>query len=332
MYCPYCGSTHDDETVATSIEHVIPYALGGSDDLTIVTCDRSNNTLGSEVDAPFIDFFPVRCKRFFLGLASAKGNEPTLDLGGTGWIGGEEVPVSRLISADHDELKIAKPRIVKAPNPDGSERWDVSGDPALVRGIVEGKLRKQMKLGKTTTLHDGTTLRLEDLDKLCAENEAVTQDPSVLKTIAFDRLVPIRFFSKLALAMGHLHFGEAFSRSVTAERLRRHMTVTRPEDVGRLGVIWPETHSIRTLQVIARKDHHVIAIMDAEPPVLLVSLFGELDAFIHLGEAPEGRLPTASVEGTVWLLELPSRKLSRFKMTDWLRECRKHFASAAQQP
>ena len=77
MYCPYCGTTHDDETVIRSIEHVIPYGLGGSDDLTIITCDRSNNTLGSDVDAPFMDFFPVQCSRFFLGLKSVKGNEPT---------------------------------------------------------------------------------------------------------------------------------------------------------------------------------------------------------------------------------------------------------------
>src|ERR1700733_15409182 len=69
MYCPYCGITHD-ETIVASIEHVLPYALGGSNDLTITACKWSNNTLGSDVDAPFMDFFPVRSDRFFFGLKS----------------------------------------------------------------------------------------------------------------------------------------------------------------------------------------------------------------------------------------------------------------------
>jgi hypothetical protein len=321
MYCPYCGITHDDATVVTSVEHIIPYGLGGSDDLTIITCDRSNNTLGSDVDAPFMDFFPVRSKRFFLGLKSTKGNEPTLDLGGTGWIDGNEAPISYLISSDSKELKIAEPKIVKTRKSEGSEHWQVSGDPAKVREIIEGKLRKQMKLGKTMTLQDGSPLRLEDLDKLFAENETVKQNPSVLKTIPFDYLMPIRFFSKLALAMGYLHFGETFSRSSVGETLRRHMTVEKWEDVRLPGAVWPETDSVKCiLQVIAKEDHHVIAIMDGEPPALLVSLFGEYGAFLPFGDLAEGRYPITSGEGRVWRIQLPDRKLSRLTMSALIAE------------
>lgn len=314
MYCPYCGITHDDPTTVPTIEHVIPYGLGGSDDLTITTCASSNNTLGSEVDAPFMDFFPVRSNRFFLGLESTKGNQPTLDLSGTGWINGKEVPISYLISADCKELKIAKPTIVKTPRADGDEQWHVSGDPAKVREVIEGKLRKQMALGKTLTLQDGSTLRLEDLDKL--QNETVTQDPSVLMTIPFNYLLPIRFFSKLALAMGHLHFGETFSRSKAGDTFRRHMTIEKREDVRLRGYVWPETESVKELlKVIAKKSHHVIAIIDGEPPSLLVSLFGEYDAFLALGELAEGQYPTTSGEGRVWRIELPNRKLSTLTMS-----------------
>lgn len=332
MYCPYCGVTHGDATVAASIEHVIPYGLGGSNDLTIVTCDRSNNTLGSDVDAPFMDFFPVRSKRFFLGLESAKENEPTLDLGGTGWFDGNEVPISCLISADSNDLQIAKPKIVKTPNSDGSVHWQVSGDPAKVREIIEGKLRKQMKRGKTMTLQDGSTLRSEDLDKLFAENETVQQNPSVLITIPFDYLMPIRFFSKLALAMGYLHFGETFSRSSVGETLRRHMTVERWEDVRLPGAVWPETDSVKCmLQVIAKEDHHVIAIMDGMPPALLVSLFGEYGAFLPMGELAEGRYPTTSGEGTVWRVDLPDRKVSKLTMSALIAERSKETRRRARE-
>ena len=321
MYCPYCGTPHDDATVVTSIEHVIPYGIGGSDDLTIITCDLSNNTLGSNVDAPFMDFFPVRSKRFFLGLESAKGNKPTLDLGGAGWIDGKEVPISYLISGDSKELKVEDPKIVRTPMPDGSELWQVSGDPAKVREIMEGKLRKQMKLGKTMMLQDGSTLRLEDLNKLFAENHTVTHNPSIFKTITFDYLMPIRFFSKLALAMGYLHFGQTFSRSSVGETLRRHMTIERWEDARLPGAVWPETGSIKhLLQLVAKDDHHVITIMDGEPPVMIVSLFGEYGAFLPLGVLVEGRYPSTFGEGTVWRIELPSRKLSRLTMSALIAE------------
>jgi hypothetical protein len=70
---------------------------------------------------------PVKSEQFFLGLESTKGNQPTLDLGGTGWIDGTEVPISYLISADIKEPKITQPSIVKTKNPDGSERWQIIG-------------------------------------------------------------------------------------------------------------------------------------------------------------------------------------------------------------
>jgi hypothetical protein len=73
------------------------------------------------------------------------------------------------------------------------------------------------------TLEDGSLLRLEDLDRLFTDRMTTVVNPSVVKTIQHDYLVYIRFFNKVALAMGHLHFGEAFSRSETGDRLRRNI-------------------------------------------------------------------------------------------------------------
>lgn len=138
MYCPYCGVDHD-ATVVESVEHIIPYGLGGSDALTILTCDKANNDLGSSVDAPFMDFFPIQAKRFFLGLESTKGNAPVLDLGGTGWIDGRETPISYLITGESKELKVGKPTVVKTPGENGQERWKVSGDPGEGDGDSQGQ-------------------------------------------------------------------------------------------------------------------------------------------------------------------------------------------------
>ena len=58
----------------------------------------------------------MRVNRFFLGLESTKGNQPTIDLGGKGWINGKEVPISYSISADSKDFKIAEPRLLKDAN------------------------------------------------------------------------------------------------------------------------------------------------------------------------------------------------------------------------
>ncbi len=143
-------------------------------------------------------------------------------------------------------------------------------------------------------------------------------------TISPDHLTFIRFFTKLAWAMGQLHFGETFSRSATGASLRRQMTAEGLRDVTLRGHFWPETHSVNhILSRFAETDRHVIAIMDTEPPILVVSLFGEYDAFLPLGELNEGTNLTAAREGTVWRIEMPSRRLSRLTLGDFVAErCR----------
>jgi len=48
-FCDYCGTEHDEATQVSS-EHVIPYAIGGSNDVTITVCEESNNNrLGGQV-------------------------------------------------------------------------------------------------------------------------------------------------------------------------------------------------------------------------------------------------------------------------------------------
>ena len=317
IYCVYCGLLHDPG-IEMSLEHVIPFALGGSDKLTIVTCKRGNNDLGSAVDAPFIDFFQVSTRRFFLGLESTSGNEPSVDLGGKGWIAGREVPLSHLITEKSRKPKIAKPTIVKKQT-DGSEEWQISGDPRMVAEILQGKLRKQTMLGKTITLKSGKMLTLEGIEQLIAETTRETSDLSVVKTLQFDYFVSIRFFCKLALAMGQLHFGRTFSSSTYAERLRRAMRAKSIDDVDLPGAaVWPETTTIKPLlQQFAKPNEHTLVILDGTPPILIVSLFGEFDAVLPTGELSTVGPPAVTGVGTVWRVELPSRKLTASSVAEY---------------
>lgn len=307
MYCVYCNNDHDESSMTK--EHVIPYALGGSDSLTIRTCARQNNDLGRDVDATFLNLFTVRSKRFFLGLESTSGNPPTLDLSGVTWINGKETPISYLIRGDKSDLKLSRPSIERTSAGE-SEQWQVSGDPAAVRKILEGKIRKQSSLGKTVTLSDGSILRVEDLDKLFEERVTTTQNPSILKQVQIDLLVPLRFFSKLALATGYLHFGEPFGKSAIGSLLRSHMSLKNFGDTRLRGAIWPMTDSIRgALEVLGSDNEHTLLILEGDPPVFVANLFGDHGALITLGDpssSPEFRMDT----GKAWRVELPSRKLT----------------------
>lgn len=100
------------------------------------------------------------------------------------------------------------------------------------------------------------------------------------------------------------------------------MRVKSWEDVRLRGAaIWPETEPVKhLLQLIAKEDQYVIAILDGTPPLLLVSLFGEFGALIPLGEFPEGRYPMPSGEGSVWRIELPSRRLTKLSMGELIAE------------
>ncbi len=317
MYCPYCGVDHDDATVVRSEEHIIPYGLGGSDALTMITCDTANNDLGSSVDAPFMDFFPIQAKRFFLGLESTKGSAPVLDLGGTGWIDGKETPISYRITGDSKELKVAKPSVVKTPGENGQEHWQVSGDPAKVMEILKGKVRKQMAAGKTVTLEDGTLLTLDNIGQILAARTTTTINPSVLKKLDYDHLISIRFFSKLALAMGHLYLGETFSRSAHADVLRHNMNAETMDEVTEVGRMWPQTEQVQaSLDLFAKPDSHTVAIMDGDMPLLLVSLFGEIGATIRLAPAPSDGKLKFSDKGKVWRIALPSRELTTFSILE----------------
>lgn len=130
MYCTYCGLDYDKDVKQTE-EHIVPFALEGSNSFTIPVCHSCNRNLGSEVDAPFLDFFPIRSKRFFLGLESTSGNEPSIDLGGIGWIDGRQVRISYIVQGEAKRLKIAEPTIVRKPNADGTERWHVRDVPSV---------------------------------------------------------------------------------------------------------------------------------------------------------------------------------------------------------
>ncbi len=309
MFCVYCGTDHD-EAVRFSDEDVIPYAIGGTRSLTIRVCERSNNTLGGEVDKPFIEYFAVRAHRFLWGLVGTDGTEPTLDLGGKSFIGDREVKVTTKLGKNRKQLKIG-PKVTRTTLQEG-QRLHITGEPTDVRKITEGTLKSQKAKGKWVKNAEGKIVELEDLDDLlgaCTIQEI--RNPCVVKTIEFDYLWSVRFFAKLALATGHYILGEDFSRSGRAAALRRAMSAKCQEEAVIPGVaVWPETGVAE--HILARfrsEDSHVLAVRLGVPMIFFASLFGVFDAMIILRGLEPGELPIASTQGRILEVKLPSRRL-----------------------
>jgi hypothetical protein len=316
MFCAYCG-TDDDESAFTP-EHIVPYAIGGADQFTIPACGESNNRLGGLVDKPFVEMFVVRSKRFFLGLRGTDGTEPTLDFSGTTTLNGEEAKVRYRIDADRTKHLMIEPSVTRVPIADG-ERWSVRGDPVRGREILRGIFSKAKAEGKKMKTAEGKVLEIDGIDALLATCGVEHVNPSILKTINFDLTVSTRFFAKLALATGHYVLGENFSRSERANFLRGIMYAQNSEAMELPGAhIWPRTEASKPfLTLFAKPNVHVLGVLDTGP-TFIANLFGDIDAIIPLKDCSPEHMPKVSYHGTVFEIELPSRKFKRLSLDEYV--------------
>ncbi len=322
MFCAYCGKGHD-ESVAFTPEHVVPYAVGGSDAFTIRVCKASNNRLGGSVDKPFAENFVVRSQRFFLGLSGTDGTPPTLDLSGKKQINGKQVDFKYLIHKDGREvLKIASPTVTITAAA-GREYWAVSGDPADVRRVLMGKLERLTKKGKQMRDAEGRALGPDELEAYIAAGDVQTLNPGILKTIHFDHAAFTRFFAKLALATGHYVLGESFSRSARAEVLRKAIHPENATETTFSGAhVWPcLSEGVQRLLAPFRqenKNSHILGILRNESPIFVASLFGGIGAAIPLGDFEKMSVSAARPSGRIFRIELPSRKFHDDALEEYL--------------
>ena len=319
MFCPYCGTDHDEPT-RMSLEHLVPHAMGGAREFTINVCEASNNEFGGRIDRPLIEFFPIRSARFFLGLKGTDGTEPTLDLGGITYVQGREVPLKNVISQQSKDMRLTGRVIERIPNEDGIEYWKLMGSPEAIGKALAGKIQDQASKGKWVKDHKGELVTLENLDQLLTESMETIQNPCVLKRIDFDYLWTWRFFAKLALGVGHYVLGAKFSLSARAAQLRKVMHAETMEEITLPGaVIFPDTYSLPPqFANFKTQNVHTLTVCHSRPRLLMVSLFGWLDACISLDDIPvaEGMVPG---EMEIFEITLPDRRFSKYAFYEYMR-------------
>jgi len=321
MFCPYCAIDHDQAT-HMSLEHLVPYAMGGASEFTINVCEVSNNEFGGSIDRPLIEFFPIRSARFFLGLKGTDGTEPTLNLGGITYIRGREFPLKNVISPEGKDMRLTGRIIERTANEVDGESWKLIGNPKAIRKAIAGKIQDQASKGKWVMDDKGRFVTLENLDQLLAESMQTIQNPSVLQRIDFDYLWTWRFFSKLALGVGHYIFGQEFSLSARAAQFRTVMRAeTLEEAILPRAVVFPETHSLPPqFARLKTQDVHTLTVCHGRPRLLVVSLFGWLDACVSLDDidASEDMIPG---EMDVFEITLPDRRFSKYTIYEYMRLC-----------
>ncbi|NKC11718.1 MAG: hypothetical protein GKR94_05795 [Gammaproteobacteria bacterium] len=201
----------------STVEHIVPYALGGSDAFVIRYCSKqANNDFGRDIDAPFMALPLVGFSRYSLGLKGRSGQVP--DIVFNGECVELETPCKVVFPFR------GEPYANFGVSPSGSlESGKIcfSGSEERLRLAVKGLIKKATVKGFSLQSHTySPILTIED-----AFSEAKTESGETLHfRLHFgyeDFFVPwAKGIVKIALGFGAFALGETWAFSPAADALR----------------------------------------------------------------------------------------------------------------
>lgn len=274
MQCIYCrnnlvaGATDGTQP---SLEHIVQYAIGGSDGLaTRDVCNRCNSNLGDTIDARFIHNPLIGMARLQHDLEGHGGRVSDVTLNASTTKSGRAAEV-RLTRDGGVEFR-HRPQVDREKRADGSEAIRVGGARDAARKIAQGLLAKADKSGSAMWTASGK--RVTSVDELLEEAEIETFDSykaemSISLTDIYAGVV------KIAFGFAHVTLGPDWTFGPTAERLRKiargHGSAAETKSV-----LKGANKRLRSLfrDLTAGDTSHVIGLVTGESAVILVSLFG----------------------------------------------------------
>lgn len=306
FYCIYSGSQHPDSD--RSLEHIIPFALGGTGQFgTKDVSAIANSRVGTIADAPLINHPLVTIERWRLKIPGQSGRIPGIEFRGTIDIEGSPVSARYLINHDGTVELTTLPDV----RSDWANRtFQVSCDPMDLQGILENIIDKGKKKGLAVSLD---AIRTESVRNTRIERPELSTQMSMG---LFD-LVP--GFTKMALGTGHFLFGESWSQGHDADLLRA--VINEKDSQKRLAVpvhgqVWPNTplHDVMSSNCFIDHDKHVIVVWNQKPVGFYALLFGRFDGFVQLAETPLRNAALAPGSGIVYVFCCKTRQVVSF---DW---------------
>jgi hypothetical protein len=310
FFCIYSGRTCPEDT--RSVEHIIPFSLGGTDRFVTRDVARSaNNDVGTRVDAAMINNFFMGHERWLRGLRSADGHVPPLEFRGTVDIQGKPVRATFVIRPDRSsEIRLAPE--VKSDWTD--LKFSVACDPADLPRIAADIEKKAKSKGLPFKLLDHEVHR-----------QAVSiPQPSMESGFSFDMTSMLPGFIKIALGSGHWVLGAAWSSSTHADLLRAAINAPEPADWTKFpihGSAWPHTgkdmEGLRTI-LFAGDDRHVVMVSNQNPLGCVILLFGKYDAMVQLapGVWPSKDLPAGKAR--VIVVDSKTREMWTFELGEFI--------------
>ncbi|WP_137786724.1 HNH endonuclease [Sphingomonas sp. 3P27F8] len=288
--CIYCTKTlipreTGQAALNPSLEHAIPYSLGGSDGLaTHDACVGCNNSLGDSVDAECINQPYIVILRQTHSIRGHGRTVPDLTLPATSTIGNEPATMVR----PHNEPATFRHKpIVLRQHETYGEQVLVVGDHGQVTGIVEGIAAKSKRRGESVI--DPTTGQPMDIAaSIAAAEREQFGEYKVGFPMELDALR--RGLIKIAFGFAHLALGWHWTGSKHARRMR---AVVRGAGGGGaiekfLTGVDPNIRSTLPMGTAGATDHLVCLMPQGADTQIIVSLFGDplLSAAIKLAIDP----------------------------------------------
>ncbi len=286
-----------EDSNSRSVEHIIPWSIGGSNGLTTDDASKSaNNELGSEVDAPFANTLPIAIMRNRLQIKSQNGNVPPIVWHGTSPDGFKG---TMTISPD-GSVDVSIDAAVDRPNKGETGPTIISGPREKIEPILTGMLKGIKKRSEVAYSQEGKLLA--SLNDFWDSSEQKLVDRINFKVKYFDKIAWTRGMLKIALASGHKLLGPEWTFGSDADLLRQ--TIMNSDEnwpTTLRGFIAGELDRNLRLALGKTKDvrdtyQHTVSVLPANRSgngIIAISLFGGNgvpEALIDIGKLPQSMI------------------------------------------
>lgn len=287
--CIFCQRTlmpgATDGTQPTK-EHVIQYAIGGSNGLvTHDVCKDCNSNLGDSVDADFINQEFIGILRLMHGVAGYSGTVPNVVLEARSLDTNEPGQVSLGSNATIDVSH--EPVMIRESKSAGYEEILVAAMPDRARQMAEGLIEKAKKQNKTVYTTKGKVVTTAA--DLFADAEVESSD-HYKASLQVEFIPMFRGYAKIAFGYLHVALGPEWTFSADAEALR---AVSRGEGTAAdvKALVMQGSPQVRALFVGKEpkdpRTHVLGIILQQGQPLAMVSLFGGAFTYCFKVTIPE---------------------------------------------
>ena len=308
FFCIYSGELHDESE--RSDEHIVPFSLGGSNQLVTRDVARiPNNEVGRTADSRLINNFFMAHERWQRGIASEDGHVPTVEFRGQVKIGDDWTRASFRINPDRTTELVVPPKV--------ESDWDemsfkISCNPDDLPGIAANIEKKGAKKGLTFQL----------LDHAQSTNEVTIPQPEMASGFSFDDDTMALGFVKMALATGHHVLGYEWSQSEHADRLRGALRDNADEvdweQHAIHGSIWPDADANLNQVLSAGPDRHVLFVSNNNPLAFYAFLFGKYNGLVQLAPGVWEGPGLPAGEGRVIVIDTGTREVFEFRFGEYI--------------